>query len=92
MEGITFIPNFIQNPTELFDILKKEATWDESMAARKTASFGKAYNYSQMSYPYLDFIPELKVIIELINKTLYFKPNNCYLNYYLDGKSKMGFN
>jgi len=33
----------------------------------------------------------LNVIIESINNTLNFKPNNCLINYYLDGKSKMGF-
>lgn len=65
--------------------------WDEWMWARKTASFGNAYNYSQISYPYQEFTPELKSIIELISDALGFEPNNCLINYYLDGKSKMGF-
>lgn len=91
MNGITFIENFIDNSTELFDKLKSNVKWDERMSARKTASFGKAYNYSQISYPFQEFTPELNLIIELIDNTLNFKPNNCLINYYLDGKSKMGF-
>ncbi len=91
MNGITFIENFIEKPLELFEKLKNKVEWDERMSARKTASFGKAYNYSQISYPFQEFPIELIPIIESINDTLRFKPNNCLLNYYLDGKSKMGF-
>lgn len=91
MNGITFIESFIDNPTELFRELKNNVDWDERMSARKTASFGNAYNYSQISYPFQEFTPELNKIIESINKTLEFKPNNCLINYYMNGKSKMGF-
>ena len=58
MNGITFIKNFIDNPTELFNKLKKNVEWDERMSARKTASYGKAYNYSQISYPFQEFTAE----------------------------------
>ena len=91
MNGITFIENFIEKPLELFEKLKNKVEWDERMSARKTASFGKAYNYSQICYPFQEFTEDLSILIELINKTLNFKPNNCLINYYLDGKSKMGF-
>lgn len=91
MEGITYIENFIAHSTDLFDFLQKNIQWDERMTARKTASFGKAYNYSQMTYPFQVFIPELETIITLIEQTLEVEPNNCLINYYLDGKSKMGF-
>lgn len=91
MNGITFIENFIENPSELFDSLRVNIEWDERMSARKTASFGKAYNYSQISYPYQEFTTDLKVIVDSISRALNFEPNNCLINYYLDGKSKMGF-
>ncbi len=91
MNGITYIENFIDAPKELFDLLKSNVNWDERMSARKTASYGKAYNYSQISYPYQEFSEELKSIVEAIDNTLGFEPNNCLINYYLDGKSKMGF-
>ena len=91
MNGITFIKNFIDNPTELFDSLKNSVEWDERMSTRKTASYGKAYNYSQISYPFQEFTQEIQVIIDSINTKFGFVPNNCLVNYYLDGKSKMGF-
>ena len=91
MHGITYTERFIHNSLGLFDSLKTGIEWDESMSARKTASFGKAYNYSQMCYPYKDFPAELNSIIDLITEALNFEPNNCLINYYLNGKSKMGF-
>ena len=91
MVAIQLIENFIDHPSALFDWLKTNLTWDDSMMARKTASFGRAYNYSQLRYPYQDFIPELKAIVDSINERLEFEPNNCLINYYVDGNSKMGF-
>ncbi len=91
MNGITYIESFIDNPSDLFQRLKDSTEWDNRMTARKTASFGKAYNYSQISYPDQEFTNELKGIIQLIDKTLHFEPNNCLINYYSDGKSSMGF-
>ena len=91
MNGITHIADFLKNPEMLFNFLKNNVAWDERMSARKTASFGEAYNYSQISYPYQAFTKEIQEIVDLIEKTLNFAPNNCLINYYLDGKSSMGF-
>ncbi len=91
MDGITHIENFIDFPNNLFNLLTTTVKWDERMTARKTASFGKAYNYSQISYPYQDFLPELEAINKKLVNVIGFEPNNCLINYYLDGKSKMGY-
>jgi len=91
LEGITYIENFLEASGELFESLKVRVNWDDRMQARKTASYGKAYNYSQISYPYQEFLPELEKINNLISIELGFEPNNCLINYYLNGKSKMGF-
>ena len=91
MEGITLIENFIENPTELFNFLTTNISWDERMTARKTASFGNAYNYSQIDYPFQSFIPELEAINKRLKTLIGFEPNNCLINYYLNGKSKMGY-
>lgn len=91
MDGITFIVNFIDNADELFEFLTSTVQWDERMTARKTASFGKAYDYSQISYPFQEFLPELTTINGKICRTIGFQPNNCLINYYLNGKSKMGY-
>jgi len=91
MDGITYIDNFIGDPDALFGLLVASVRWDERMAARKTASFGKAYNYSQIDYPFQEFLPELSAINKKIEKTIGWEPNNCLINYYLDGRSKMGY-
>ncbi len=89
--GVSFIEGFTDDPSTLFHTLTKDVNWDERMAARKTASYGVAYNYSQMSYPYQAFLPELEALLPLIEGAVGFRPNNCLLNYYVDGKSRMGF-
>ena len=91
MVGITYIPEFVLNPAAIFDELESSISWDERMTARKTASYGVAYNYSQMSYPFNPLLPVLKQLCLDIEKQIGFEPNNCLINYYLDGKSKMGF-
>ena len=91
MEGVTFIADFILNSDDLFAFLKTQVIWDERMFARKTASFGKAYNYSQISYPDQEFLTELKPLLNKIEETIGFMPNNCLVNYYLDGQAKMGY-
>jgi alkylated DNA repair dioxygenase AlkB len=91
MDGITHIEQFIKNSEDLFNTLIRNVKWDERMTARKTASYGVAYNYSQIHYPFQSFLPELDVLIKKIKPIIGFEPNNCLINYYLDGASKMGY-
>ena len=84
-------PNVVQNSRELFIYLRDEIVWDERMLARKTASFGVSYDYSQISYPQIDMLPELEAMCSVVEHVQGFCPNNCLINYYLDGKSSMGF-
>ena len=91
IDGITYLENFISDASLLFEHLKKNIDWDERMKTRKTASFGLAYNYSQIIYPSKEMLPKLKEICILIEKNIGFKPNNCLINLYPNGKSKMGF-
>jgi len=44
-----------------------------------------------MSYPFNPFTPTLSKLADAINDVLCFMPNNCLINYYLDGNSKMGY-
>lgn len=91
MKDIIYISDFLANHADLFDQLKTSVDWDDRMRARKTASYGVAYNYSQINYPDQGFTEELEEVVEKINEALGFEPNNCLINYYLDGQSKMGF-
>jgi alkylated DNA repair dioxygenase AlkB len=91
MEGILFVADFVPDPEQLFEELKAQVEWDERMQARKTASYGVAYNYSQIAYPYKEMPGMLSALAEQLEKRLHFLPNNCLINYYLDGQSKMGY-
>ncbi|MGR3279331.1 alpha-ketoglutarate-dependent dioxygenase AlkB [Acaryochloris marina NIES-2412] len=76
---------------DLFFKLCSTVVWDERMKARKTASFGVAYNYSQITYPETKMHPELIPLCAAVLESLGFTPNNCLLNFYADGSSSMGF-
>lgn len=89
--AIHFNPNFLEQPQALFEHLLHSVHWDDRMKARKTASFGVAYDYSQMSYAAAPMPQELEAVAREIEGELGFLPNNCLLNYYADGSSSMGF-
>ena len=91
IEGVLFIRDFCAEPEALFDKLLNVVSWDNTMSARKTASFGVAYNYSQMHYPDREMLPDIANLIKGIDHVLGFKPNNCLINLYEDGKSRMGY-
>lgn len=83
--------DFWPNHQVLFSTLSSTVVWDERMNARKTASFGVAYNYSQITYPETEMHPALMPVCNAISDLLGFTPNNCLLNFYPDGNSSMGF-
>lgn len=91
MEGTRFITDFITNPQDLYTYLRDHITWDESMTTRKTASFGKTHNYAEYDDTEQEFFPGANDIIKKIEQTLGFTPNNCILNYYVDGSAKRNF-
>ena len=89
--NLIIIENFISNAETLFKEIRDSVNWDEKIKARKTASFGVAYNYSRITYPEIQMMACLVPICEKIESTIGFYPNNCSMNYYLDGNSKMGY-
>lgn len=91
IDGTLYIDNFIDNDSFLFDTLRDNSDWDRRMASRLTTSFGVSYDYSGISYPNILIPDYLTDIVNRINDTIGFIPNNCLINYYLDGRSKMGY-
>ena len=67
---LCLIEKFLKNPDELFRSLRDGVEWDERMKARKTASFGVAYNYSGMTYPQTEMLSELVPVCEKIQQTV----------------------
>lgn len=84
-------PRFVDDPDDLLAWLGTSVEWDERMKARKTASFGVAYNYSQIAYAEQPMPPQLAQLGRLVSVELGFLPNNCLINCYPDGDASMGF-
>lgn len=81
----------IQTQEKLFGTLLESVEWDRSMRIRQTASFGVPYNYSQMSYGEAPIPDCLMPVSKKLRERLGVEFNNCLLNYYPTGDSKMGF-
>ena len=88
---LQIIDDFLPDPTGLFATLRDTVTWDTSMSARLTASFGVPYNYAQMVYPARPMPPALTPVIAQLREALGITFNNCLLNYYKTGQNKLGF-
>ena len=91
IQGAHYLPNFIDHADELLAHLLHEVMWDTRMQARLTASFGKAYNYSQMTYPEQTMLTALTDLLPDIENAVGFLPNNCLINHYVNGQSRMGY-
>lgn len=79
------------NHHEIFRRIKVQTVWDNSIHSRKTMSYGLPYNYSNMNYSIIPFPLEIKKIADIVSDYVGFTPNNCLINYYDTGSSKMGF-
>lgn len=91
IDQIIFIKDFIPNSRLLFDKLVTNTNWNENMKARKTACFGEPYDYSELVYDFHPMNEDMENISNLIHSKIGFKPNNCLLNYYENGDSRMRF-
>ena len=49
------------------------------------------FNYSQITYPEVEMLPELVPLCKLIDQEIGWYPNNCLMNFYPDGQSTMGY-
>jgi alkylated DNA repair dioxygenase AlkB len=91
IDGIRYIDGFVNDDVNLFNIIRDTSYWDRSMMSRLTTSFGVPYNYSGINYNTIDIPDYLSDVVNRINDFIGFTPNNCLINYYLDGSSRMGY-
>lgn len=89
--GILFRSNFIQDSMSLFHVYRDTIAWNENMISRKTACYGAPYDYSEQVYDFQPMLPDMQRIALKIKDLVGWQPNNCLLNYYPNGKSKIGF-
>jgi hypothetical protein len=90
---VTIQPDYLSAAaaTELYNHLRDRIDWDLRISARKTACFGLPYNYSGLTYEYQPMHSLLLPLCARLKETLGFEPNSCLINYYKDGRDKMGF-
>ena len=91
ISGVSLLEGFVPNPAELFEWAVATIPWDDRIQARKTASVGVPYNYAGLTYEQKPFPVEIERVRSAIAKRIGFDTNNCLLNYYPDGSSRMGF-
>jgi alkylated DNA repair dioxygenase AlkB len=89
--GIVYVADFLTDQQRLFEWAVAHVPWDERIKARKTASYGVPYNYAGLDYEPRPFPPELDAVRLRASEHTGVEANNCLLNYYPDGRSRMGF-
>lgn len=88
---LLIINNFFDDHAQMFDRLVHDISWDDTMSARRTASFGKPYDYSQMHYETTEMHPLLADLNQKLVDQMQIPFNNCLLNYHQTGDNTMGF-
>lgn len=91
IDGVRYEDGFLPDAAAVFDWAVAHVGWDDRIKARKTASYGVPYNYAGLTYPRLEFPPEIEAVRARVSAHLGIEYNNCLLNYYPDGWSRMGF-
>lgn len=83
--------NAVADADGLLRIALEAPDWDERIRSRKTASYGRAYNYSGLSYAERPFPAWLNPVRQQLNSLVARRFNNCLLNLYADGTSGLGW-
>ena len=89
--GVLYVGDFLPEHAEVLAWALGNVTWDERIQARKTASYGVPYDYAGLTYREEPFPPELESVRVRVAARIREDVNNCLLNYYPDGRSRMGF-
>jgi alkylated DNA repair dioxygenase AlkB len=91
MLDVLFVENFLREADGIFRSILEEVVWDERMHARKTASFGTPYDYSQITYAPAPMHLLLVPVVEGLEARFGHRYNNCLVNLYENGGNTMGF-
>ncbi|MDY3553611.1 alpha-ketoglutarate-dependent dioxygenase AlkB [Gemmata sp. JC717] len=89
--AIRLCTDFFPAHAALYEHLAGSIAWDTRIKARKSASFGRPYNYSGIEWPVAPFPQAVAALLAPITAEIGFEPNNCLVNFYPDGNSSMGF-
>lgn len=88
---LRYLPDAIPDAERCFARLVDEIAWSDRMRARRTASFGRPYNYSGQVYAAAPMPPLIAALAERAAAAAGHDFNNCLLNCYPTGDHTMGF-
>jgi alkylated DNA repair dioxygenase AlkB len=86
-----YFPDAVPDADATFARLLAVIEWDDRMASRRTASFGRPYNYSDQVYPAAPMPPPIEVVAAHASALAGHGFDNCLCNLYETGDSSMGF-
>jgi alkylated DNA repair dioxygenase AlkB len=89
--AIRLWPHTVSEHLDLLNTMVTSTVWETQWSRRKTASYGRSYDYSGISYPEKEFPLHLARLLPTIENHIGFSINNCLINCYPDGNSAMGF-
>ncbi|GAA4104765.1 alpha-ketoglutarate-dependent dioxygenase AlkB [Actinomadura miaoliensis] len=88
---VRYVPDALPDADDALAFLLTEVAWDDRMRARRTASFGVPYNYSDQRYDPVEMPPRIAAIAARAAKHAGHPFNNCLANRYDTGDNTMGF-
>lgn len=91
ISGARLIDGFVPNHAALLAWAIANVPWDDRIQARKTASYGVPYHYAGLTYAEVPFPPQLDRVRAAVSAHIGVDFNNCLLNFYPDGRARMGF-
>ena len=88
---VVLVDDLVPDHAALLAAAHPTIAWDERMRARRTASYGRPYDYSQLTYAARPMPSWLDAIRARVAPHAGFEPDNCLLNEYATGAHTMGF-
>ena len=89
--AVRYFPTIIPDADAAFARLSDEVGWRDDMRARRTASFGRPYNYSGQRYPEAPLPGTIRMVADVAATLAGHELNNCLCNLYETGRNRMGF-
>jgi alkylated DNA repair dioxygenase AlkB len=88
---VRYLPDALPDAGALLARLQRDIEWDRRMHARRTASFGRPYNYSGQTYEAVAMPPVIAEIASRASVHAGHAFDNCLANLYETGRNTMGF-
>lgn len=89
--NVRYLADAIADPDAVLARLDAEIVWLDTMRARRTASYGRPYNYSGQTYPAAPMPASIAHVAARAAELAGHPFDNCLCNLYETGHQRMGF-